>query len=1095
MSKTPYPHAPQATARAAATPPHDLTSPAGDPLDGQPGAATAPAAALATLLFVSGACALLYQVTWLRELRLVFGATTQATAAVLAIFMGGLGVGSAWLGRRADRDPRPLRLYARLEIAIGLIAVATPLLLWLVRLAYLAMGGTTTLGPYLGTVIRILLAALAIGAPTVLLGGTLPAAARAFETEHDRSRGRLGMLYGVNTLGAVCGALLATFLLLEWLGARATILLAATANVVVGLVALRLAASVPALRPALRLAPASPPDAPRAADRETGIRAAPRFVLLAAALVGAAFFVMEIVWYRMMNPLLGGSTYSIGIVLAVALLGVGLGGAAYGPILRGKRPTLALFALSCTLEALLLAVPFALGDRIAVLAVLLRPLGSLAFAGHVAAWGFLASLVVLPPAIIAGFQFPLLLGLLGEGRAGVGRHVGLAYAWNTAGAILGSLAGGFGLLPALGAPGVWRVVAVSLAMLGSGALVLAPRRGRFAIAAVGSLACAIVAVLLVSWPVGPTAAWRHSSIGAGRVSLERLKSRQLVTDWLRRERRAIAWERDGRESSIAISNDFGVTLMVGGKSDGSAIAEAGTQVMCGMLGALLHPRPRDALVIGLGTGSTAGWLGRVPSITHVDVAELEPAVMHVTEACAPVNQNVLHNPKVKVRVGDGREILLTSRNRYDLIVSEPSNPYRAGVASLYTSEFYCAAASRLTDDGLFLQWVQIYELDFRTLRTVYATVCREFPHVETWATLNSDLLLVASRQPIAPRAGRIRERLREEPFRGATQAGWRTASLEGVLAHFVGNDAFGRYIAGAGPARPNTDDRTILEYQFARQAGGPGRVDLEALRSIAVRRGEHLPAWVDSGIDWDHFMLQQAYLPMSEGAAPTLPPPGHRLYARTAAMSAYLNEDYAGALRHWRESRATSPYDLSELAMVADVMAEGGDPAAEGFIELLRRDRPVEADLVLTRLQLRRGNAAAAAEAFEIALSGYRHDPWAWTLLVNRALPLASEIAAQDRAVAGQRLFAALEQPFAAYASNFTRIVARLDVARVIENGVPREYVRAAIEPFGENGPWVGRYLATRADSYARLGDPRAAKARQDLLAFVRGLPPQPSDL
>ena len=197
--------------------------------------------------------------------------------------------------------------------------------------------------------------------------------------------------------------------------------------------------------------------------------------------------------------------------------------------------------------------------------------------------------------------------------------------------------------------------------------------------------------------------------------------------------------------------------------------------MRGLLGALSHPNPRRALVIGLGTGSTAGWLGAVPSIERVDVVELEPLILEVARACAPVNHDVLNNPKVHITIGDARETLLTTRDRYDVIASEPSNPYRAGIASLFTQEYYRAAADRLTDDGVFVQWVQAYEIDTPTLRTIYATLASVFPQVETWHT-----------NPGRPRAGGLQtathvsgERPRAADRRRAVQVGARQRVARG----------------------------------------------------------------------------------------------------------------------------------------------------------------------------------------------------------------------------------------------------------------------------------------------------------------------------
>src|SRR5437879_5509481 len=311
--------------------------------EGQAAAPTGPRPSLVALLLVgSGFCALVYEVAWLRMLRLFFGVSTAASAAVLAIFLGGLGLGGLLLGRRADRARSPLRLYADLETGV---AVAARLL-----------------------------------------------AARA---------------------GAPAGA-----------------------------------------------PPESAEPAPAAA-------APAALVLVAAAFVGFAFLLMELVWYRMLAPLLGGSTYTFGLILAVALAGIGAGGLVYAAGARARRPTLVGFVTTCVVEALCIALPYALGDRVALLAMQLRPLGFLGFGYLVLVWLPVTMLVVLPAAVVAGCQFPLLVGLLRAGERGVGREVGLAYAANTAGAIVGSLAGGFGLIPLLTAPGAWRAVVLVLVALGA----------------------------------------------------------------------------------------------------------------------------------------------------------------------------------------------------------------------------------------------------------------------------------------------------------------------------------------------------------------------------------------------------------------------------------------------------------------------------------------------------------------------------------------------------------------------------------------------------------------------------------------------------
>ena len=626
---------------------------------------------VAPLLFCSGLCALIYQTAWLREFRLIFGASTAASAAVLGIFMGGLGLGSAYLGRWSEQTKKPLLLYGNLELLIALSAALTPALVWLVRHAYAATGGTMVLGSAMGTIVRLVLSALVLIVPTFLMGGTLPAAARAVATEADTGRRSLALLYGCNTLGAVTGAALSTFFLIEHFGNRGTLWLACAANLIVAIVARAIGREMSDALPSVPTA-ASVPSVTSS-----------RFVMLAAVTVGFAFMLMELVWYRMLGPILGGSTFTFGLILIVALLGVGLGGSAYALLRSDRRPTVNAFALTCALEALFIALPYALGDRIAQLALVLRPLGGMGFGGQVFGWAIVAGIVVFPAALIAGWQFPMLIALLGAGRESVGRHTGFAYAANTGGAIAGSLLGGFGLLPLLTAPGVWKAVIALLIVLAVVAVIVAlSRKERFASSAVGA---AFVAALLL-FATGPTAAWRHSGIGAGRAEMS-APTVNALEDFGRFFERTVFWEAEGVESSVGMCGDAGVAFIINGKIDGNSRLDSGTQVMAGLVGAILHREPKRALVIGLGTGSTAGWLGQVPEMERVEVVELEPAVREVARVCAPVNHNALENPKVHLHIGDAREVLLTTPEKYDIVFSEPSNPYRAGIASLFTEEF------------------------------------------------------------------------------------------------------------------------------------------------------------------------------------------------------------------------------------------------------------------------------------------------------------------------------------------------------------------------------------------------------------------------
>ncbi len=1035
-------------------------------------------AAVAALAFGSGLCALVYQVAWLRELRLVFGASTPASAAVLAVFMGGLGFGGLALGRRAERSPLPLAFYGRLEMGAAVVAGISPLSILAARRLYIATGGSATLGAFGSAVVRLALTALVLGIATFLMGGTLPALGRAVTAAGDRGRRSLGWIYGCNTLGAVAGATLTTFLLLEAVGQRKSLVLAALVNLLVGMTAVSLARG---------WGPAGVGNGDEggtevegetvAAAAATPARAAAPLplVLSAAAVVGFVFFLMELVWYRLLAPLLGGTTYTFGIILMLALAGIGAGGLLYGALAPRRMPSLADFSWTCALEAFLVVVPLALSYRVALLTSALRSLGALGFDGLVLGWMGVGALVVLPASLVAGYQFPLLVALLGAGRREVAAQTGMVAAANTGGAIAGSLAGGFGLLPLLGAPGAWRLATVLLAALAAAAAVIAALRRSPSGRLLGSAGTAVAAALLCLLP-GPGALWREGEIGAGRNPITAdspndLRQRVL---W---EEAMVTWEEDGRESGVAVRGLNGLSFSINGKTDGHSRGDAETQVMAPLVGAMLHPDPQQGLVIGLGTGSSAGWLAAVPSIRHVDVVELEPAVVRVARDCAAVNHDALRNPKVELHIADGREFLLTRDQRWDVIVSEPSNPYRAGIASLFTTEFYRAAADRLAPNGIFVQWLQAYEVDAEVVASVYTSLTQVFPNVETWATGDADLLLIASATPVRHDLDRLRRRAAGEPFRQALAGAWGVGGAEGFYTGFVAVPSFARRLASGG-APPNVDDLPVIEFGFARSLGR-SLFSLAQLRRT-VPPAERRPPGLD-GLDWQRVRE----LAVVRGLATSQEGPG--MNSTIAAQARWLAERMRALGQSAPpESAATSPgRDSSPVAtlLAAEELAEQGDARVVALARSLLPGHPVEAHALLARWCLRSGRRDAALGELVQSLVGYRRDPWPWPPLMRRVFDLADE-AGRDPAAA-RRLLPALTEPFAVHLFEINRRLTRIILSERAGGGA----CRAAFHELEPYPLWVEPLLRQRAACYAEVGDPLAERAEADLRQYVDDRP------
>lgn len=1029
---------------------------------------------IAVLLCGSGMCALVYQVAWLRELRLVFGASTPASAAALAVFMGGLGYGSLRLSRRAERTRRPLDLYASLELLVAVSAAITPALTWAVRWGYVALGGTTRLGTAGGTLVRLVASALVLLPPTFLMGGTLPAAVRAAESDADPGRRVAALLYGANTLGAVLGATLTTFVLIEIFGTHLTLWMGCAVNALVAVAARSVARGLPR---APRTNEASPVLATTTLTT--------RFVLGASGAVGFVFLLLELVWYRMLAPLLGGSTYTFGLILAVALLGVGGGGLLYARR-RDGSPTLVTFAASCALEALFVALPFALGDRLALVALVLRPLGTVGLWGHVLGWTLVTAVVVFPAALVAGYQFPLLIALLGQGRERVAAHVGLAYGWNTAGAIAGSLAGGFVLLPWLSAIGSWKLAVAGLGALGTAALFVHQRsHARCRRELAWPLALVSLSLIAVFGADGPTAVWRHSPIGTGRADhVAGYKTKNELRHWLNEQRYAVTWDTDGRESSIALHRLYDTAFIMNGKTDGSALGDATTQIMGGLLGALVHGHVERALVIGLGTGSTAGWLGAIPEVQTVDVVEIEPAIEVVARELAAVNHDVLDNPKVRFFAGDAREVLLTTPKRYDLVFSEPSNPYRAGIASLFTREFYEAVRARLAPGGVFVQWVQGYDIDGESVRIVYTTLSQVFGSVTSWQADVSDLLLIVRNEDSALDVAALSTRMAGEPYRTALMGVWRVDDVEGLLAHYVAGPALARGVAeAAGETRVNTDDHNLLEFALAKALGKPSGYSVNELHAAAVARGMGRPEIVGD-VDWERVVRGRMTITMGRDSKP--PPvdqdslaPADKL--RHRAFRAWAASRYDAVLTTWSEL-GEPPRTVIEHMVVADALAVAGRGAeAAPLLLALARELPTEALAIEARAAFFAGDSPRAHRLSTDALTAYRTDPWPTPELMVRTLDVVLALAKRHPELV-EPILVLLSEPFVTDSLRLWRERTRVEIAALHPD--PGRCV-AALSAFEPHAWWERDFLELRETCYARARHPLAARARAELDRFI----------
>lgn len=776
-------------------------------------AAIPPWAALC--FFASGAAGLLYEIAWSKQLAYELGSSLHAVATVTAAFLCGLALGARVLGVPIARRGNGARTYALLELGVALLGIALlPVLRGVEPVFgqfYRQFGGE---GAGFAVVRFVMLFALLIP-PAALMGATLPVLVEHFE--RDIVGPALARLYALNTFGAVAGSALGGFALMPGIGLAATTYAAAAINVAVAALAWT------AGGPARSTAPAQPPAPPPAAPATS--RGGGAFALAGLfALSGFAAMAFQIAWVRLFSLVFGSSVYSFAGVLGVYLFGLALGSAIVAFALR-RGARVALFAKL----QLAIAVAAAAGvhlfsqlpDRMFELATRSGASWSALFTGQL---GLVALLLVVPCALL-GAVFPVAAKLLQRGDGG--HAAGFAYAVNTAGTILGSLVAGFVLVPALGVQGT-HVGALALSgAIGLAALGVARARGDLKS---GDLVFAAVAVVAAGGLAWSAPKWDPALMSAGVFRPQRASDLALLAQagpaggsLLYRATRAdrTLYYREGENGSVLVGEEPSTGnrwLMVGGKIDAS-LDDMETQVLLGLLPAAMADSGTRALVVGLGSGYTlSGALAGGAGPT--EVVELEQGVVEASEFFHAAGTNPLRDPRVTLVVGDARTHLAHTDAKYGLIVSEPSNPWIAGVNNLFTVDFYRRVQQRLEPDGVFCQWMQLYEISPETIRSMMASFLEVFPDGEVFTVWRAvDVLLIA--KP----AGRSLslERLRS-PAARRVLATAKIAAPEDAAAYWTG--PLSSLAPLAKGALLNRDDRPIVEYRAPRDLVAVGHAAL-----------------------------------------------------------------------------------------------------------------------------------------------------------------------------------------------------------------------------------------------------------------------------
>jgi spermidine synthase len=805
-----------------------------------PAGAPRPFLPLLLVLFVgSGCAALIYEIVWLQLLQLVIGSTAVSLGVLLATFMGGMCLGSLLLPRLVSARRHPLRVYALLELGIGAIGLGVLFGMPYVEEVYSLHGshGLT------GVLLRAAVAGVCLLPPTLLMGATLPAVARWVEST-PQGVSWLGFFYGGNIAGAVLGCLLAGFYLLRVHDMATATHAACAVNVAVALVALALAAPAPHRAPAG--GPATDGARPPAA----------RSVYLAIALSGMSALGAEVVWTRLLSLLLGGTVYTFSLILAVFLTGLGIGSAA-GAFLarRAGSPRVALGFCQLLLTAAVAWTAFMIARSLPYWPIDPRmsqsPWYTLQLDLVRCLWA------VLPPACLWGASFPLALAAVAARGQDPGRLVGGVYAANTVGAIAGAL--GFSLLviPAVGTAGAERAliglsVAAALAALvplywpaPGGA---APREAGVGVAAALAAACPVAAWLAVALPPVPWGMVAHGRLMAYKADqLDQaagIVAEADVPHGSGKPDTYCTYVGEGMNVSVAVTRTkAGVRSFHGaGKVQASTDpTDMRLQRMLGHLSALLHKKPESVLVVACGAGVTAGTFVLHPDVKRIVICDIEPLVpttvtpmfgsenYHVVDGIAEQNPHEVNGKQVEVVYDDGRHFVRTAKEKFDVITSDPIDPWVKGCAALNTVEYYQMCKEHLNPGGVMSLWIPLYESDEATAKSVIATFFKVFPNGILWSNDGHgegyDAVLFGQAEPTVidvdelhtrlerPDHRRVKESLEEVGFGNVRMHNgvmWPATAATDLLATFAGQAS--QLADWSRDAQINTDRNLRLQY-------------------------------------------------------------------------------------------------------------------------------------------------------------------------------------------------------------------------------------------------------------------------------------------
>lgn len=739
-----------------------------------------PAFALPALFLASGFSALVYEVLWARQLVLVFGNTVDATTTVLSAFMGGLALGGLAGGRiAASLKTSPLKAYAVLEAGIAVFALGFPFYLQALLPIYRWIYPELATSPLALTGVRFVMVSIYLVLPAALMGATLPVLARATAPREGEAAASLGALYAANTAGGVLGVVLTGFILIPSLGISSTSLVAIAINLAVATIGWSVAGRN---RPGATVVSAVVTPTPE--------RTAAQAAIFATGMFGLA---LEVIWTRILLLVFGSTVYAFSVMLATFLTGIALGAALTRRFAsRVNQPT-SWIALIPLLLAIAAGVAAHMVDLLpSIFSTTLLEL-NLSWRADILGRAIVSAIVLLPTSLLLGAMFPLVIRIGPSEPGPLARWTGTVYAYNTAGAILGSVAAGFLLVPVLGTLNSLRALSVGLGLVG---LVLAWRTGIRRQAGALALAAGVLLAALQPWDVATMFKLRG-------LQTQRTEKAEGIP--------SVVYHEEGKISTVTVMEAPDIALKILRVDGKIEMTTKAVDVRLGKLLAhlpmLLHPAPERVFNLGLGAGLTVGALATHGPLV-IDVAELEPHMVEAARFFEKENHGIVDHERLQILFQDGRNHLLMTDRIYDVLASDPLEPVVGPAASLFTREHFEIARSRLAPGGLMSQWIPLYELGPQEFTSILKAFDAVFEHVTLFLT-GGDSILIGSENPLDLDVERIAKRMeRPEVREDLISIGFHSA--ERLL---------GSYVTVIGPEHTlamdvieNSDDHPYLEF-------------------------------------------------------------------------------------------------------------------------------------------------------------------------------------------------------------------------------------------------------------------------------------------